>query len=112
MILLISAQQPESQSPINERFGRTEWLMKYDSETAQWQSLTNPGSQRSGGAGVAAAQFVIDQKADVVISGAFGPNAAGAFRAANITMSLFSKEVKTVQQAAEYFLQDKLEIFE
>lgn len=111
MILLISAQQPQPSSPIHERFGRTNWLMKLDTDTQQWQALENPGAEQSGGAGVAAAQFVVDQKADAIISGAFGPNAARVFRSANITMSLFSKDTQTVQQAAENFLHDKLEIF-
>lgn len=111
MILFISSQHPESQSPINERFGRCQWLMKYNSETGRWEEHKNPGAERSGGAGVAAAQFVIDQKADIVISGAFGPNASGAFRAGNITMKLFGSDVSTVEQAAQFCLQDKLESF-
>ena len=112
MILFVSSQHPESQSPINERFGRCEWLMEYDSETGRWTEHQNPGAEQSGGAGVAAAQFVIDHKADAVISGAFGPNAAGAFRAGKVIMKLFGSEVSTVAQAAQFCLQDKLESFE
>ena len=111
MILFISSEHPESQSPINERFGRAPWLMEYNSETGRWTEHQNPGVTQSGGAGVAAAQFVIDHKADAVISGAFGPNAAGAFRAANIAMQLFNNEIATVEQAAQFCLQDKLESF-
>ena len=111
MILFISSEHPESQSPINERFGRCQWLMEYNSETGHWTEHQNPGAERSGGAGVAAAQFVIDHKADAVISGAFGPNAAGAFRAGNVTMKLFNSEVSTVEQAVQFCLQDKLENF-
>lgn len=111
MILFISSQKPELQSPIDERFGRARWLMEYNSETGNWTEHANPGAEHSGGAGVAAAQFVIDHKADIVISGAFGPNAAGAFRAGNIAMRLFNKDVSTVEQAAQLCLQEKLESF-
>jgi predicted Fe-Mo cluster-binding NifX family protein len=112
MILFISSQHPESQSPINERFGRCPWLMEYNSETGRWTEHQNPGAERSGGAGVAAAQFVIDHKADTVISGAFGPNASGAFRTGKITMKLFGSETSNVEQAAKLCLEDKLECFE
>ena len=111
MILLISSLQPKAQSPIDERFGRTKWFMQLDTETNQWLALTNPGSENLGGSGVAAAQFAIDHKTEVIISGSFGPNAAKALRAANIRMVLFSEEVTTVQQAADYFLQGKLQDF-
>ena len=86
--------------------------MKFDTETGSWDAFENPGISRSGGAGVAAAQFVIDHEADAVISGAFGPNAAGAFRAGNIAMKLFGGQAATVEQAARLFKEQKLESFE
>ncbi len=112
MILLISAQQPTLDSPVDERFGRASWLIKVDTATEQWEAYPNPGASQSGGAGVAAAQFVVDQKAGAVISGSFGPNAAGAFRAANIKMYAFSSNVSTIQQAVDGFRQGKLPVFE
>ena len=111
MILLISAQQPKLDSQIDDRFGRSPWLIRMDIETNQWEAFSNPGASQSGGAGVAAAQFVIDLKANAVISGDFGPHAANAFRAANIDMCLFTSEISTVQQAIEHFLQGKLPAF-
>lgn len=111
MILLISAQQQRLDSTIDDRFGRSPWLIRMDTETNQWEALPNPGAGQSGGAGVAAAQFAIDQKANVVISGDFGPHAASAFRAANIEMCLFTSAISTVQQAIEYFLHGELPAF-
>jgi predicted Fe-Mo cluster-binding NifX family protein len=111
MILLISAQQPQLDSQIDNRFGRSHWLIKLDTETKQWEALANPGVSQSGGAGVAAAQFVIDKNVDIVISGDFGPNAASAFRAAKIEMRTFTADTFSVQQAVDNFLQDKLTIF-
>jgi predicted Fe-Mo cluster-binding NifX family protein len=110
MILLISAKQQQLESPVEERFGRSEWFIKFDTETKHWEACPNPGASRSGGAGVAAAQFVIDQKASAVISGAFGPNAEEALRAANIEMYLFSSSDASVQQTLDSFQQDKLSL--
>ena len=108
MILIISAQQPQLTGPVDKRFGRSPLLIKMDTETSQWESFVNPGVSQSGGAGVAAAQFVVDQKANVVISGDFGPHAADAFRAAGIEMRLFTSEVTTVQQAVDQYNLGKL----
>lgn len=111
MILLISAQQPQLESPTDDRFGRSPWLIKMDTDTNQWEAFPNPGASQSGGAGVAAAQFVIDQEANIVISGDFGPHAVSAFQTAKIEMLLFTNDVTTVQQAIDYFKQDKLPTF-
>ena len=111
MILIISAQLPQLDGAVDERFGRSPWFIKYDTDTKQWEAFPNPGSSQSGGAGVAAAQFVIDQHVNVVISGDFGPHAAGAFQAAEINMRLFTYDVSKVSHAVELFLQDKLPAF-
>jgi len=108
MILLISAQEPQLAGPVDHRFGRSLWLVKVDTGTNQWEAFSNPGASQSGGAGVAAAQFVIDQKANVVISGDFGPHAATAFRQANISMYLLTDEISTVKQAVDNFKEEKL----
>ena len=111
MILLISAQQPQLDGSVDERFGRSPWLIKYHSNTKQWNAFPNPGASQSNGAGVAAAQFAIDQHVNVVISGDFGPHASSAFQAAEIDMHLFTYEVSKVSHAVELFLQGKLPVF-
>lgn len=111
MIIFISAQGPTIESPKDDRFGRCRWLIKVNSETQEWQAFENPGVNQSGGAGVAAAQFVVDQKADVVISGSFGPNASSTFRAAKIEMRTFGRDISTAQQAVDAYLQGNLTVF-
>ena len=66
MNLIISAQNPTIESPVDTRFGRSQWLILVDADTKQWKAFQNPGVSQSGGAGVAAAQFVVDQNAEVV----------------------------------------------
>ncbi|MDO9085140.1 MAG: NifB/NifX family molybdenum-iron cluster-binding protein [Anaerolineaceae bacterium] len=112
MKILISSQGQNSDGPIDDRFGRCPWLIKYDTETNQIEALENPGFRQSGGAGIAAAQFVIDQAADVVISGDFGPHAARAFEASDTKMCIFNGDISTVQQAVDSFLQGKLPVFQ
>ncbi len=108
MKLIISAQNSLLESPIDSRFGRSPWLIFINTDTKEWKAYQNPGASQSGGAGVAAAQFVVDQATDVVISGDFGPNAARAFQAAKIEMRLFTENVVTVQDAVNHFLANAL----
>jgi predicted Fe-Mo cluster-binding NifX family protein len=108
MILIITSKQQQIDSPVEERFGRSEWFIQIDTESKQWEVFANPGSNHSGGAGVAAAQFIIDQQASAVISGSFGPNAESALRAANIPMYVFSNSNINVQEALDSFQQGNL----
>ena len=103
MKLMITAQGPSLESPVDRRFGRCAWLILFDTETSKWEAFQNPGVSQSGGAGVAAAQFVVDKGAEVVLSGDFGPNASRAFQAANIGMQRFTDNTTTVQEAVEQF---------
>lgn len=112
MKLMISAQNPLLESHIDTRFGRSPWLILFDTETNQWEAFKNPGANQSGGAGVAAAQFVVDQKANVVMSGDFGPNAARAFQVANVEMRLFIENTATVQEAVDHFKNNQLPKFQ
>jgi len=111
MVLMISSQQGTLDSPVEARFGRSPWFIRYDIETKQWEAFQNPGVNESGGAGIAAAQFAVNQKANVVISGNFGPNAAQVFKKANIDMYLFTGEISSVSQAIEKMQQGKLTAF-
>jgi predicted Fe-Mo cluster-binding NifX family protein len=111
MKLIISSQGQKLESPIESRFGRSPWLIMHDSETNESKAFVNPGVSQSGGAGVAAAQFVIDQAADIVISGDFGPHAANALRAGKVKMYLFDGNLANVGEAVDTFLKGKLPAF-
>jgi len=111
MILFLSAQQPRLDSLVDQRFGRCMWLIQYDTDTQQWEAFENPGAKQSGGAGVAAAQFVVNHKANVVISGDFGPHAASAFQAAGIKMHLYGSDITTIERAISSHQQGKLAAF-
>lgn len=112
MRLMITSQNSILESPIDNRFGRCPWLILMDTEKGQWKAFQNPGASQSGGAGVAAAQFVVDHKADVVISGDFGPHASRAFNAAKIEMRLFTDKISTVQEAVAHFADGDLPKFQ
>lgn len=97
MILFISSQGNTPQSQPSERFGRCPWFIRFDIETGQWQALENPAGTQGHGAGVAAAQLLIDNGCQVAVSGRFGPNAQQALTAAGIILHTLNDETGSVQ---------------
>ena len=90
MKIIISASSDKKDQPFNPRFGRAAFFMGYDSETKEWEALPNPAADARGGAGPQAAQFLDTQKADIVISGRYGPSAFTALETAGIKAFLAS----------------------
>jgi predicted Fe-Mo cluster-binding NifX family protein len=108
MKLIITANAPDLQAPVNPRFGRADYFVLVDSETMGWEAHENKAVNASGGAGSQAAQFVAQHGAEAVISGDFGPNAYLALAAAEIKMYLLGPS-KTVWEAVANFTAGTLE---
>ena len=88
MKIAISTSGADIDAPYDPRFGRAAQFCIIDSETGEWQLYPNSAIHASGGAGVQAAQFVSGNGAEVVISGAYGPNAFDTLDAAQIVAYL------------------------
>ncbi len=108
MKIILSTTSPGLYADIDPRFGRGAYLLVVDTDTMQTEGHPNPGVNASGGAGIQAAQFVVDQKVEAVISGDFGPNAFDALQAAGISMYLYGN-CRTAREALERFRAGKLQ---
>lgn len=85
MKIAVTAQEPSSESPIDPRFGRAPWLMIYDPADNSWQTIDNSaGLNAAHGAGIQAAQKVVDQQVTAIITGAIGPKAYRSLKAAGV----------------------------
>ena len=102
MKVLITAASPDLDAAVDPRFGRGAYFVVVDTETMMWHAEANSGVGASGGAGIQAAQFAVNQKVDAVISGDFGPNAHSALSAAGIAMDLCGS-ARTVRDAVAHF---------
>ncbi len=108
MNLFISSFGNNLESLPNPRFGRAEFYIKYILEDNTWEAFENPAITKSGGAGVAAAQFLVNQQADIAISGRFGPNAFHALKSAKIKMFTFENSYKTIKDVIQAYKQNIL----
>ncbi|MFW6381174.1 MAG: NifB/NifX family molybdenum-iron cluster-binding protein [Bacillota bacterium] len=84
-------------SEIDSRFGRARYFALIDPETEEIEIEKNSAASAASGAGVAAAQQVVDLGADAVISGNFGPKAFSSLRAGGL--ELYTLNDGTVKDA-------------
>jgi predicted Fe-Mo cluster-binding NifX family protein len=102
MKIVLSTLAPQIDSQVDPRFGRGAYLLVVDTESDVVEGQPNPGLDSPAGAGIQAAQFAANQKAQAVISGDFGPHAFNALQAANISMYLY-EDCQTAAEAVERF---------
>lgn len=65
-------------------FGRTPYFLIYDTESKDSTFLNNNAIASQGGAGIMAAQTIVDNKVEALLTPRCGENAAQVIKAANI----------------------------
>lgn len=84
MKLAIPAESKALESNVCQSFGRTYYYVVVDSETQEYEVIDNQAASSESGAGIKAAQAVVDSGAEVVITFHCGENAADVLKAADI----------------------------
>jgi predicted Fe-Mo cluster-binding NifX family protein len=107
MKIAISATGPDINAPFDPRFGRGANFIFVDAETGEWEGHPNAAVNAGGGAGIQAAQFVVEHGAQAVVSGNFGPNAFATLKAAGLRM--FIAREGTVQELVDRFKAGELQ---
>ena len=87
-------------------FGRCPTFVFVDTDTLEFEAKPNPAMDQGGGAGIQAAQFVVNEGAQAVLTGNLGPNAFDVLHAAGVPGFLFPEG--TVRQAVEGYTTGKL----
>ena len=108
MKIVISASGATLSSPVDPRFGRCPYYLFVDTETdpIKVQAQQNTSAASGSGAGIQAAQYVVQAGAQAVITGNVGPNAYQVLQAANIP--LYQVQGMTVQAAVDAFKSGEL----
>src|SRR4030043_2007022 len=107
MKIAISATGKDLNCQIDPRFGRCQYFIFVNPETMEYEVSENEGLMAMGGAGVQAAQSVVQKGASAVITGNLGPNAASALSASGIKVHLVSGG--TIREGTEAFKAGKLQ---
>lgn len=106
MKLCVSSTGKKLASLVDPRFGRCAHFVILDTATQQVDVISNPSASISRGAGVGAAQKIVDEGCEVVISGNMGPNAFHVLRSAGV--KIYEAGDVTVEQALKQFNQGEL----
>lgn len=102
MKVAITAQGPNLDSPVDPRFGRARYFLLCDTETGQFTAHDNVQNLNAPqGAGIQAAQAVVEAGAEAVLTGNVGPKAFATLQAGNVVVHVGA--AGTVRQALEAF---------
>jgi predicted Fe-Mo cluster-binding NifX family protein len=86
MKIAISATDRSLDAKVDPRFGRCTYFIVVDPETMEFEVIDNSGAMAAGGAGVSAAQAVVDKNVQALLTGNCGPNAYQVLSSAGIQL--------------------------
>ena len=102
MKIAITSLGESLESPVDQRFGRTRFFVLYDLATGKWSAHDNKQNlDAAQGAGIQAAQHVVDLGAEVVITGHCGPKAFRTLSAAEV--GIYQEASGSVQDAIDAY---------
>jgi predicted Fe-Mo cluster-binding NifX family protein len=108
MKIVVASSGVDLEAEAHPSFGRCPVYLFIDAETMQFEAVENPAANAAGGAGVQAAQFVVERGAQAVVAGNVGPNAFQVFQPAGVPVYLFGGG--TVHQAVEAYRAGQLPV--
>ncbi len=106
MKIVIPTDKNTDNTTICPSFGRTPYFLLVNTLTGEKEFFENLAASSAGGAGIAAAQSIVDKGAEAVLTPRCGENAAKVLQTANI--KLFKTEGISVQENIEAFIEHRL----
>ena len=106
MLIAIASEGLDPDSLVAEKFGRTPFIIFYDTEKNTFESLRNPYANLFGGAGIQTSQLIIEKNAAAVITTDISLNPLRLLKSADV--KVYSCPRKQVLEAAKEFMEEKL----
>jgi predicted Fe-Mo cluster-binding NifX family protein len=107
MKIAVTSQGTTKNYNVDPRFGRSKYIAVYDEETDEYMFKSNKQNLNAAqGAGIQAAQNIIETGVEVLITGHCGPKAFAVLKAGKI--KVFTGASDTVVQAIEDYRCGKL----
>lgn len=97
----------QERKAVCEVFGRAPCFLLHDTATGESDILDNPAAEAQGGAGIRAAQFVVDRGAGALIVVRCGENAGEVFRRSGV--KVYKARGVSVKENLDALAADKLE---
>ncbi|NLL51341.1 MAG: dinitrogenase iron-molybdenum cofactor biosynthesis protein [Peptococcaceae bacterium] len=84
MKITLPVDKKSKDANISSNLGRAPYFLFYDTETEEYNFMDNSAASSQGGAGIKAAQNILDNGAEAIIAPRCGQNAANVFMTAGI----------------------------
>ena len=110
MKIAIPVDEKSLDSNVCVSFGRTPYFLIYDVDTKESVFLDNSAAASTGGAGIRAAQTIVDNKANVLLTPRCGENAAEVLKSADI--EIFKTRSASVKDNIDAFIDGKLSLLD
>jgi predicted Fe-Mo cluster-binding NifX family protein len=107
MKIVVSAYSPGLDGRFSPLFGRCAQFVFIDTDTMVVESQANSAVNQAGGAGIQAAQTIVNAGVSALITGHVGPNAHRVLQAAKLPIYEFNGA--TVREALEAFQSGRLQ---
>lgn len=101
MRIVVSAEGEGLDARASHVFGRCPTYVFVETDSMESETMNNPAIDEASGAGIQAAQFVVEQGAEAVITGNVGPNAYNVLQASGTPVYLL--EGGTVREVLEAY---------
>ncbi len=110
MKIAIPVDDPNLETSVCQSFGRTPYFLIYDTETKERKFIDNSAAASQGGAGIKAAQSIVDNKSEVVLTPLCGENAAEVLNAAGI--KIYKTRDASAMDNINAFIEGQLSLLE
>ena len=109
MKIAITSYGEDLKSKMDKSFGRAKWFVLMDSDTGSFAAHSNKQNVNAAqGAGIQAAQNVVNLGAEALLSGNVGPNAFRVLSAAGVRMFIVQGD-KTIEEAVNEWKEGNLQ---
>jgi len=107
MKIAVSSKGDKLDADVDQRFGRCKYFLIVDSENMDFNTISNESSMARGGAGIKAAETVVNNGAEVLITGNIGPNAYRTLSAGGV--KVFTGANGSISDAIKSYKNGELE---
>lgn len=106
MKIAIPVDENKAETSVCVSFGRAPYFMLYNTDSNQMDYIINTATEAQGGAGLKAAQLLVDNGVDILLTVRCGQNAADVLKAADV--KIYKTEYSGLNENFAAFREGKL----
>ena len=110
MKIAIPVDEKSLESNVYVSFGRAPYFLIYDTETKESTFLDNSAAASTGGAGIKAAQILVDNQVNALLTPRCGENAADVLKPADI--KIYKTRAASAKVNIDNFISGKLSLLD